>query len=94
VANATHFYDQAIETLTREKLRELQNERLRALIARIASNQFYQEKARDAGLELSDIKSTEDLRTLPFTTKQELVADQLEHPPFGRLLIHPEWRVL
>ena len=34
VANATHFYDQAIETLTREKLRELQNERLRALIDR------------------------------------------------------------
>jgi len=89
VANATHFYDQAIETLTRKQLRELQNERLRALIDRIAGNRFYREKAREAGLELSRIKCAEDLGSLPFTTKQELVADQVEHPPFGRLLTDP-----
>ena len=89
MANEIHFYDRAVETLPREKLRELQNERLRALIAQIESNQFYQEKARGAGLELSGIKSTDDLRALPFTTKQELVAEQTEHPPYGRLLTYP-----
>jgi len=89
VANATHFYDQAIETLTREELRELQDERLRSLIERIAGNRFYQEKAREAGLELSRIKCAADLGALPFTTKQELAAEQVEHPPFGRLLTDP-----
>jgi phenylacetate-CoA ligase len=89
VANATHFYDQAVETLSREKLREMQNERLRTLIGQIETNQFYQEKACDAGLELSHIKSAEDLRALPYTTKQELVAEQIAHPPYGRLLTHP-----
>ncbi|HXU09579.1 MAG TPA: hypothetical protein VN743_11340, partial [Blastocatellia bacterium] len=68
MAHATHFYDQAIETLPREELRELQNVRLRALIERIAGNQFYQEKTRAAGLELSRIKCAADLGALPFTT--------------------------
>jgi len=89
VANATHFYDQAIETLPREELRKLQNERLRALSDRIATNRFYLEKAQKAGLELSRIKCAEGLGALPFTTKQELVAEQIEHPPFGRLLTDP-----
>ena len=32
---------------------------------------------------------SEDLETLPFTAKDELVADQAEHPPFGSKLTEP-----
>lgn len=83
------FYNREIETLARDDLRKLQEQRLRTLIVELATNQFYQEKSREAGLELSGIACAEDLRSLPFTTKQELVDEQLEHPPFGRLLTYP-----
>lgn len=85
----THFYDQRVETLSRTGLRELQDQRLRALIAELGTNQFYCEKARNAELDLTNIRNAEELRSLPFTTKQELVDAQLEHPPFGRLLTYP-----
>lgn len=83
------FYNREIETLARDDLRKLQEQRLRTLIAELATNQFYQQKCREAGLELSGIACAEDLRSLPFTTKQELVDEQRAHPPFGRLLTYP-----
>ena len=89
MTRASHFYAQEIETLSREDLRKLQDQRVRSLINELSSNAFYQEKARAAGLDLSRIECAEDLRSLPFTTKQELVDDQLEHPPFGRVLTYP-----
>jgi phenylacetate-CoA ligase len=88
VANASHFYDREVETLSRDGLRKLQDRRLRSLIAELGANHFYQEKSRAAGLDLASIKCAEALRTLPFTTKQELVEEQLAHPPFGRLLTY------
>jgi phenylacetate-CoA ligase len=89
VTHESHYYKKDIETLSRADLRKLQDQRLRSLIAELGTNQFYQEKSRAAQIELSDIESAEDLRSLPFTTKQELVDDQLAHPPFGRLLTYP-----
>ncbi|MEK6300149.1 MAG: AMP-binding protein [Acidobacteriota bacterium] len=83
------FYDQQIETLDRNQLRELQNKRLGALIGEIGSNEFYQQKCRAAGIGLSEIRAAEDLRALPFTTKAELVEDQAANPPFGRSLTYP-----
>src|SRR6185369_8895859 len=77
VTRASHFYAQEIETLSSSDLRKLQDQRLRSLIAELSSNAFYQTKARSAGLELSRIECAEDLRSLPFTTKQELVDEQI-----------------
>ena len=89
MTHASHFYNQQVETLSRDDLRELQNQRLRSLIGELDTNHFYQEKSRAAGRELSSIECAEDLRSLPFTTTQELVDEQLGHPPFGRLLTYP-----
>jgi phenylacetate-CoA ligase len=89
VTHASHFFNQQVETLSRDDLRELQNQRLRSLIDELGTNHFYQEKSRAAGLDLSGIECAEELRSLPFTTKQELVDEQIEHPPFGRLLTYP-----
>lgn len=84
-----NYYDHQLETLDREDLRKLQDERLRSLMSELATNEFYQAKAREAGIKLARIASAEDLLDLPFTTKAELVADQQSHPPYGRLLTYP-----
>lgn len=84
-----HFYNRALETLSREELRALQDGRLRELVLKMAANPFYREKAQSAGLELGRIDGAEHLRALPFTTKQQLVDEQLANPPFGRLLTYP-----
>ncbi|MEW6130390.1 MAG: AMP-binding protein [Acidobacteriota bacterium] len=86
------FFNKSIETLTGDSLREWQNQRLRNLLAEIKPNQFYREKFKARGLEFNDIKTVEDLRALAFTTKSELVAEQAQHPPFGRLLTYPRSR--
>jgi len=88
VTNEVHFYDRSIETLSSQELRALQDQRLRDLITKLTTNKFYQQKARAAGFDLARIHSVDDLRLLPFTTKQELVNDQSEHPPFGRMLTY------
>jgi len=89
VTGDVHFYNRELETLSRAELRELQDRRLRALISELSINRFYQAKCRAAGFDLASIESAEHLRLLPFTLKQELVDDQIEHPPFGRLLNYP-----
>jgi len=84
-----HFTRQQLETLDRHTLGELQDERLRLLMGELATNEFYQAKARAAGIELARIENQEALRALPFTTKAELVEEQAAQPPFGRLLTYP-----
>src|SRR5437764_256171 len=79
------FYNREIETLEREPLRKWQGERLRSLMKELATNPFYQAKARAGGVELERIARPADLAALPFTTKAELVEDQAARPPFGSL---------
>ncbi|HEV7404472.1 MAG TPA: AMP-binding protein [Chthoniobacteraceae bacterium] len=58
--------------------------RLRALLAALArSNRFYAPRLHGAGLG-ADCASLEEFSArMPFTTKGDLVADQLAHPPYG-----------
>jgi phenylacetate-CoA ligase len=87
--SADHFYDRELETSRRERLRELQEQKLCRLMAGLAANTFYREKLDAAGIDLLQVKSVEALCALPFTTKTELVEEQRMHPPFGRLLTYP-----
>jgi phenylacetate-CoA ligase len=89
-----HFYDRQIETISRARLSELQDQRLRALVGELTNNQFYQQKSRAAGLDLAGVARADDLRLLPFTTKQELIDEQIQYPPYGRLLTYPLSRYL
>ena len=59
----TEFYRPDVQTLPREQLRALQEERLRALIHRIFSQPipFFRDKMQAAGLGPDDIKSLEDM---------------------------------
>jgi phenylacetate-CoA ligase len=86
--NEIAFYDRRVETLPREQLLYLQNEKLTRLTSELLTNSFYQQKAQDAGLKIDEIKTVSDLMRLPFTTKSEIGTDQAERPPFGRLLTY------
>src|SRR5260370_5906471 len=78
------FYDQAIETAPRERLRTLQFQKLQKLIREISGrNRFYTKKWKEAGIVAPDIQSLSDFQKLPFTRKSELARAQEEAPPFG-----------
>jgi len=67
------YWDQEKETMPREKLEQLQLQRLKTTIKRVyRSVPFYRESFREKGLEPEDIKSLEDLKKLPLTYKQDL----------------------
>lgn len=67
------LYNPSIETLPLEKLRQLQSERLRALVARLYEKvPFYRQQFTAAGIVPGDIKGIEDLHLLPFTRKNDL----------------------
>ena len=85
------YFDREIETASREELTRHQTARMQTLLREaLASNSFYGNKLRDAGLtDARDFKSLDDIARLPFTRKQELVDDQDAHPPFGTNLTYP-----
>ncbi|WP_020537570.1 phenylacetate--CoA ligase family protein [Lewinella cohaerens] len=67
------LYNTSIETLPLAKLRQLQSERLCALVNRLYEKvPFYRQQFTVAGLMPGDIKGIEDLRRLPFTRKKDL----------------------
>jgi phenylacetate-CoA ligase len=77
------------ETWTAAERRDAQRARLIALLAEVlASNAFYRRKLASAGLR--EARTVVDgWRSVPFTTKDELSADQADHPPYGTNLTYP-----
>jgi phenylacetate-CoA ligase len=74
------IWNEHIECMDREKLTQLQNERLRNMIERIYFNvPFYRKKLQEAGMEPGDIRSLDQLKNLPFTLKTDL----RDNYPFG-----------
>jgi phenylacetate-CoA ligase len=66
------FWDARHETMDREQLRELQLERLRAMVTRIHEHvPFYRDKLAGAGVEPGDLRTLDDVCALPFTTKND-----------------------
>jgi phenylacetate-CoA ligase len=61
-----------IETADRDRIREVQAERLRATVANAYENvPFYRERLDGAGVVPADIESVEDVTLLPQTTKED-----------------------
>jgi len=61
-----------METMTRPQIEKLQLERLQATVAHCMNSPFYKKRFEDNGISPSDIKTLDDLRKIPFTTKQDL----------------------
>lgn len=72
------------ERLDRPALRDRQFRLLHILLDQcLARPGFWRQKLTQSSLPLNEIRSLEDLSRIPLTTKQELVADQATHPPYG-----------
>ena len=77
----------ASEFPTRPAIAAQQLAQLRRLLAAILpANRFYRQKFSGLDTRLS---SLEDFRRFPFTTKEELSADQRAFPPYGSNLTSP-----
>ncbi len=84
------YHDKNLETLGRRDLETLQYSKLQTLLSELwEKNRFYTAKWRAAGVDLSKIRTLADLSRLPLTSKEELVADQADHPPYGDNLTYP-----
>jgi phenylacetate-CoA ligase len=67
------YWQQEFECMDREELTQLQLERLEAAVSRVYMNvPFYRKKFDEAGIDPDEFRSLEDLRKLPFTTKNDL----------------------
>ena len=74
------YWNPTMETMPREQLRALQNERLRDVVRRVYEHvPFYRNKMQQLGITPNDIHGVEDLHLLPFTEKQDL----RNNYPFG-----------
>ena len=66
--------------MEREELLKLQGERVSSMLKRVyESVPFYRNKLKEMGIEPGDITTIDDLKKLPFTTKQDL----RDNYPFG-----------
>ena len=74
------IWNEKDETMPREELEVLQLKRLQAQVERVyATVPYYHQKMDEAGVAPGDIKSLQDIRHLPFTTKEDL----RKNYPFG-----------
>ncbi|MFW5487688.1 MAG: phenylacetate--CoA ligase family protein [Desulfovibrio sp.] len=69
------------EALSRDQLNALQAERLRATVERAMKSPFYGKLYREHGITPDTIKTVDDVRKLPLTTKQDL----RDNYPYGLL---------
>jgi len=78
------IWNKEAECMPREELEKLQAERLRWTVRRCYENvPLYRRKFDEAGIKPSDIRSIDDLKYLPFTTKEDLA----ESYPFGMFAV-------
>ena len=76
------YFQQEIETASREQLKQWQDERLVNQVKHVWENvPYYRQKMEDKGVTPDDIKGIEDLHKLPFVTKDDL----REGYPYGLL---------
>lgn len=74
------YWNKELECLSEKKLRQLQLERLQTTVKRAYEKiPYYRKKFQEAGITPDEIKSLEDLKKIPFTSK----ADLREVYPFG-----------
>ena len=76
--NSLYFHPE-LETMSRAEIEQLQLERLKKTIQRCMKSSFYQKRFAENNLKPEDIQSLDDLRKIPFTTKQDL----RDNYPFG-----------
>lgn len=80
------YWDPERQTMDPQERRELQDERVRQLVAKILDTPvpFFRRKLEAAGITAAgDVKGVEDLSRVPVTVKQELRDSEAAVPPWG-----------
>ncbi len=77
-----YIFNKKMETMPRKKIQEIQLKRLRETVHLVYENvPFYKKKFKELKIKPDDIKTLEDIRKLPLTTKNDL----RDNMPFGML---------
>ncbi len=80
------YWNPKTETMAREQLGRLQLEKLRRQCAWAAARSpYYRRSFRAAGFDPEQLRSMDDLRRIPFLTRQEWMDSQEAQPPYGEL---------
>ena len=76
------IFNKKMETLSSEKIKELQLKRLKKTVKNVYEKvPFYQKKFKELKITPEDIKTLDDIRKLPLTTKNDL----RDNAPFGMM---------
>ena len=79
-----NFWDKEMECIPEKDLRRLQLERLKKVVNYVYEKvPYYRKKFEEKGVKPEDIKTLEDIKKLPFTTKEDLFVDY----PYGLLAV-------
>ncbi|MCH5195716.1 MAG: phenylacetate--CoA ligase [Oscillospiraceae bacterium] len=77
-----NYYQEEIETASREKILEIQNEKIVKQVRHVYDNvKYYRDLMDKKGVKPEDIKSVDDIKKLPFLSKDDL----REAYPYGLL---------
>ena len=73
MARERRYWDREAETMSRNKLRKLQETRLQELVAyAYEKTKFYRRKFAEAGVKPSDVNTIDDLKKLPLIEDSEI----------------------
>ncbi|MDR1524335.1 MAG: phenylacetate--CoA ligase [Tannerella sp.] len=76
---ASSYWQEELETISADDLQKLQLEKLRETITQAANSSYYKKLFEENDISADCIKSLDDLKKLPFTTKDDLRANY----PYG-----------
>jgi phenylacetate-CoA ligase len=80
----TEMWSPSLDAASRDELAAIQNEKLCAAVPFLYENSpFYRRRFERLGLLPSDIRNIDDLEKWPVVDKTEMMADAVEHPPYG-----------
>ena len=84
------YWNEEMETLSREKLEELQLQRFRERMQYVYERSpMYKRKYDAARIKPVDIRTLDDIQNVPFTIKDELRESQKNSPPWGEFICIP-----
>ena len=75
----TNYFNPELETMNRQQLEQLQLQRLKHTVEHCMNNAFYRKRFKELGITPDDIRSLDDVKKLPFTSKEDL----RDNYPFG-----------
>ena len=85
------YWNPRHETMPRDELDALQLRKLKRLVEWTEAQVPYQsKKLHDAGVTADSITALDDLKRIPFLTREEWMQGQIDNPPYGPILAAPQ----